>query len=86
MIYRGKFPAENYTQTRPADLPLKGNRLSFFPWREARVVRIRPKYARRNSYRGEIVSIFTSYKSSSPLRGRGALRSYRFDLALSGFC
>lgn len=31
MIYRGKFPEENYTQTRPADLPLRGNRLSFFP-------------------------------------------------------
>lgn len=73
MIYRGKFPAENYTQTRPADLPLKGNRLSFFPWREARVVRIRPKYARRNSYRGEIVSIFTSYKVS--LLSEDAVRS-----------
>lgn len=30
MMYRGKFPAENYTQTRTADLPLKGNRLAFF--------------------------------------------------------
>lgn len=27
MMYRGKFPAENYTQTWPADLSLKGNRL-----------------------------------------------------------
>lgn len=39
MIYRGKFPAENYTQTRPADLPLKGNRLSFFLAR--RVARVK---------------------------------------------
>lgn len=30
MMYRGKFPAENYTQTRTADLSLKGNRLPFF--------------------------------------------------------
>jgi len=29
MMYRGKFPAENYTQTWPADLSLKGNRLPF---------------------------------------------------------
>lgn len=37
MMYRGKFPAENYTQTRPADLPLKGNRLPFFLMWLARV-------------------------------------------------
>lgn len=59
MIYRGKFPAENYTQTRPADLPLKGNRLSVSLAR--RVARVKPtrRGARRVAIRivdrGEIV-------------------------------
>lgn len=37
MMYRGKFPAENYTQTWPADLSLKGNRLPFSLARYAKV-------------------------------------------------
>jgi len=37
MMYRGKFPAENYTQTWPTDLSLKGNRLPFSLARFAKV-------------------------------------------------
>ena len=41
MMYRGKFPAENYTQTWPADLSLKGNRL---PFSLARFAKVRPTW------------------------------------------
>lgn len=41
MMYRGKFLAENYIQTWPADLPLKGDRL---PFSLARLAKVRPTH------------------------------------------